>query len=154
MLFTAFQIISQIVKSNHGVKIAVLFTLRESRGRRNLRRLCTTGALSKVRGWLQQLHPGTPWICSTLDFCSIRVYLALRDTNAAKHHLFALAFVIAFLYGVSDEIHQYFVPGRRADILDVVANGIGAFFFLTAFHFRSHYQNNHVKGRLQTTEGG
>ncbi len=34
MLFTAFQIISQIVKSNHGLKIAVLFTLRESRGRR------------------------------------------------------------------------------------------------------------------------
>ncbi len=33
MLFTAFQIISQIVKSNHGLKIAVLFTLRESRGR-------------------------------------------------------------------------------------------------------------------------
>ncbi len=27
MLFTAFQIISQIVKSNHGLKIAVLFTL-------------------------------------------------------------------------------------------------------------------------------
>jgi hypothetical protein len=34
MLFSAFQIISQIVKSNHGLKIAVLFTLRESRGRR------------------------------------------------------------------------------------------------------------------------
>jgi VanZ family protein len=55
------------------------------------------------------------------------IYLALRVMNSGKHHMFVLAFVIAFLYGVSDEIHQYFVPGRRADIFDVVANGIGAF---------------------------
>jgi VanZ family protein len=41
------------------------------------------------------------------------IYLALRDLNSAKHHLVALAFAIAFLYGVSDEIHQYFVPGRE-----------------------------------------
>ncbi len=34
MLFTAFQIILQIVKSNHGLKIAVLFTLRESHATR------------------------------------------------------------------------------------------------------------------------
>ena len=81
------------------------------------------------------------------------IYLALRDSNAAKHHLFALAFVIAFLYGVSDEIHQYFVPGRRADIFDVVANGIGALSFLTAFHFRSHYQKNQVKRRERRAEG-
>ncbi len=81
------------------------------------------------------------------------IYFALRDTNAGKHYLFALAFVIAFLYGISDEIHQYFVPGRRADIFDVVANGIGAFSFLTAFHFKSHYQNNQLKGREPIEEG-
>jgi VanZ family protein len=81
------------------------------------------------------------------------IYLALRDANPTKHYLFVLAFVIAFLYGVSDEIHQYFIPGRRADIFDVVANGIGAFFFLTAFHFKSHYQNNQLKGRERRVEG-
>jgi len=57
----------------------------------------------------------------------------LKDTNAAKHHLFELAFAIAFLYGVSDEIHQYFVPGRHPDVLDVVADASGPF----AFHW--HY---------------
>jgi len=35
--------------------------------------------------------------------------------------------VLGTLYGVSDEIHQYFVPPRTPDILDVVADSAGAF---------------------------
>lgn len=37
-----------------------------------------------------------------------------------------LAVLLATLFGVSDEIHQYFVPGRQADVLDVVADLVGA----------------------------
>jgi hypothetical protein len=37
----------------------------------------------------------------------------------------ALATGIAALYGLSDEWHQSFVPGRSADILDVAADGLG-----------------------------
>jgi VanZ family protein len=33
---------------------------------------------------------------------------------------------IAAAYGVSDEIHQYFVPLRQADMMDVVADATGA----------------------------
>lgn len=69
------------------------------------------------------------------------IHLSLRDTNAAKHHLFGLAFAIAFIYGISDEIHQYFVPGRQADILDVLANGVGAFCFPLILH-RQNDQTN------------
>lgn len=36
------------------------------------------------------------------------------------------AVVLATLYGVSDEVHQSFVPGRTADGWDVVADAIGA----------------------------
>jgi VanZ family protein len=35
--------------------------------------------------------------------------------------------IIAVLYGASDEIHQYFVPGRVCDIFDLVADSIGGF---------------------------
>ena len=63
------------------------------------------------------------------------VYRALRDTVVAPHHLFGLAFMIAFLYGVSDEIHQYFVPGREAELFDIVADGIGALCFPAAFQY-------------------
>ena len=34
--------------------------------------------------------------------------------------------VLSFLYGLSDEVHQMFTPGRSPDILDVVADTIGA----------------------------
>ena len=37
-----------------------------------------------------------------------------------------LAFVIAFLYAISDEIHQRGVPGRHARVLDVLIDAIGA----------------------------
>jgi VanZ family protein len=37
-----------------------------------------------------------------------------------------LAAALGTLYGVSDEIHQHFVPPRTPDILDVVADSIGA----------------------------
>ena len=36
------------------------------------------------------------------------------------------AVVISSLYGVSDEYHQLFVPGRSFDILDMVADTIGS----------------------------
>jgi len=40
----------------------------------------------------------------------------------------ALSILVSALYGVSDEIHQHFVPGRNAEVRDVVADAIGAFF--------------------------
>lgn len=37
-----------------------------------------------------------------------------------------VAVLVSALFGVSDEIHQYFVPGRTAEVLDVVADAAGA----------------------------
>ena len=34
--------------------------------------------------------------------------------------------VLSFMYGLSDEVHQMFTPGRSPDILDVVADTVGA----------------------------
>jgi VanZ family protein len=36
------------------------------------------------------------------------------------------ATVLSALYGISDEIHQYFVPPRTPDVLDVLADAAGA----------------------------
>ncbi len=36
------------------------------------------------------------------------------------------AILVATAYGVSDEFHQSFVPGRTPDILDVAADSVGA----------------------------
>ena len=36
------------------------------------------------------------------------------------------AVVVGLLYGISDELHQLFTPGRQADPFDVVADLLGA----------------------------
>ena len=38
--------------------------------------------------------------------------------------------VIGFLFALSDEIHQYFVPGRNADIFDLLVDFTGIFLSL------------------------
>jgi VanZ family protein len=44
---------------------------------------------------------------------------------AAGSRSFALAAAISFAYAIGDEYHQNFVPGRDADPLDVVVDGLG-----------------------------
>ena len=61
-------------------------------------------------------------------------YRSLKNTTLiegwqVRYH----AFMIALLYGMSDEIHQVFVPTREGHIRDVIIDGLGitiAFFYL------------------------
>ena len=38
----------------------------------------------------------------------------------------AISFLIALVYGLSDELHQYFVPGRQPCLIDILVDGAGA----------------------------
>src|SRR6185503_18613620 len=52
--------------------------------------------------------------------------LAEGRTTAMTLPRILAVLVLCTLYGVSDEIHQYFVPPRTPDILDVAADSAGA----------------------------
>jgi Ni,Fe-hydrogenase I cytochrome b subunit len=54
------------------------------------------------------------------------VYISLNKSGMMRHVLL-LSFLVASLYGITDEIHQYYVPGRVASIGDIAADCIGAF---------------------------
>lgn len=45
-----------------------------------------------------------------------------------------LALALVSLYGVSDEIHQSFVPGRSCDVFDWVADTTGALLVVLLIH--------------------
>ncbi len=60
--------------------------------------------------------------------------------NVFRGNAIHLAIIIAILYGISDEIHQYFVPGRIFDRFDIIANSIGSAVILT--------KNILVRGKL------
>jgi len=55
-----------------------------------------------------------------------RAYQTLRLKDNIKMLMF-LSVVSASLYGISDEIHQFFVPFRQAEVADAIADMIGAF---------------------------
>jgi len=49
-----------------------------------------------------------------------------RQAQGYSWQQVGISALIASLYGLSDEIHQYFVPGRSNEILDWVADTVGA----------------------------
>lgn len=65
----------------------------------------------------------------------------------------SLAVICAMTFGISDEVHQWFVPHRQADTWDVVADALGAtlFVFAWVFLFKKtrffHHPQNDEPGR-------
>ncbi|MGD1971825.1 MAG: VanZ family protein [Desulfobacterales bacterium] len=55
-----------------------------------------------------------------------RAYQTLKFKDNLRM-LMLLSALSATLYGISDEIHQSFVPFREAEVADVIADTIGAF---------------------------
>ena len=54
-----------------------------------------------------------------------RAYVTLRR-GAHRSKIVVFSILSAGLYGISDEIHQYFVPGRHADMMDATVDFVGA----------------------------
>ena len=57
--------------------------------------------------------------------------LLLRGLVGARRHWVTVwaawnAVLLATLYAVTDELHQWFVPGRTAEVTDLIADALGA----------------------------
>lgn len=52
------------------------------------------------------------------------LFSALYKLQGRKR--FLLAVLLSSLYGLGDEIHQYYVPGRTADPYDLLADCVGS----------------------------
>ncbi|NOY23703.1 MAG: VanZ family protein [Acidobacteria bacterium] len=60
-----------------------------------------------------------------LEHAAAYFVLGILVRRAAPFASFRLLLAFIVFYGMSDEIHQYFVPGRVCDILDLVADATG-----------------------------
>lgn len=61
---------------------------------------------------------------ATLMFLSVRFFFALFPQGTLRKTLL-LAAVFSVTYGISDELHQFFVPYRGAKLSDVAIDGLG-----------------------------
>lgn len=65
-----------------------------------------------------------------------------------------LAIALGMGYGISDEIHQYFVPGRMMDWTDAVADTCGIALGSWFFHYRhkaTAAEKMHAEAKRETT---
>lgn len=76
-----------------------------------------------------------------LYFLLIVALLTYGKLNVQKE---IAAFLIAFLYGVLDEVHQFYVPFRSASTFDLVKNTIGIIVISYIVH-NSYYKNIYSK---------
>ena len=54
--------------------------------------------------------------------------------KADSRLLMILSIIGASLYGISDEIHQHYVPSRHADMADILADTIGGIYGVFFYH--------------------
>ncbi len=61
-------------------------------------------------------------------FLGLFVFRACQASGSEKLARYAWIFtvLICVLYGISDEVHQSFVPHRQVEVMDVVCDGLGA----------------------------
>ncbi len=63
------------------------------------------------------------------------LFYSSLSRSGIRKYLFVTAFAVAVMYGVSDEVHQFFVEGRDASIADLFADMFGAFLGCSAAFF-------------------
>ncbi len=78
---------------------------------------------------------------------SVLFFISLSKSMPAYNIKIVAVLAIAFsgLYGISDEIHQYFVPGRESSIGDVTADFIGAAVFQSRHILRRPKGRNQIE---------
>lgn len=67
--------------------------------------------------------------------------LTFRKLDSRKEFI---ALTISLIYGLIDEIHQYYIPFRSASFVDLTKNTIGVFVFWFFIH-KSYFVNGNSK---------
>lgn len=83
------------------------------------------------------------WVCFRME----------RLLGAKKWKIFLRAEVFCALYACSDELHQYFVPGRSSRFFDVCVDSTGAFFGALLFWGMYSYLSKRKRQEIFRVDG-
>lgn len=73
-------------------------------------------------------------------FSYLALFLLISLVRGKPSNLIVLGIVLAVIYGISDEIHQYFVPGRYPSLKDILINSIGI--LITSIAYVNYCRNS------------
>ena len=76
-----------------------------------------------------------------LVFFFFSLFLFISLVRGRKIRLFAVGTFVAFLYGISDEVHQIFVPGRFFAYADIGYDTLGILYALMFYAISILYRN-------------
>lgn len=68
------------------------------------------------------------------EFCLLGILIYLNVIEYRKNKTILLSIVFAFIYAISDEVHQLFVPGRAFAIMDILIDTSGAILGIFVIH--------------------
>lgn len=68
-----------------------------------------------------------PIVEHIIEFSLLGFLLVPGFKNLRVRKFLFLAIVVGIFYGITDEAHQFFVPGRYSTFLDVLADSVGVF---------------------------
>jgi VanZ family protein len=99
---------------------------------------------------LPDLIPQRPLLDKLLHFLAyfilgilfFRTYRTL-PIKISHNALIFISISSSILYGISDEIHQYFIPWRQADLMDGIADALGSISGVLLYYFvtvKNQYQ--------------
>ena len=77
----------------------------------------------------------------------ILTFLMLKNSSKLAKYSVPLAILVVLLYGLTDEFHQYFIPGRDASVFDFAADCIGIAFAQLLLMLRTQwkiYKNHEI----------
>ena len=97
----------------------------------------SSGALNEVAvAFRKTLH--------IIEYSILGIFLSRAVSSHTKNNkrIFWISFVICFLYAISDEIHQIFIPGRQMAVYDILLDTVGAFSGCLILAFFAHKKAN------------
>ncbi len=75
-----------------------------------------------------------------IAFFSLAFFLSVSLVRGEHKKFISIAIILSILYGISDEIHQFFVPGRVSSIYDIFLNSFGIILASTLYLISLEYR--------------
>jgi len=75
----------------------------------------------------QEWNFSSPEFSSFLERLNISLLRFSKTLSIKNGGIVLMTVTFSFFYGITDELHQYFVPGRTASAFDLLVDAAGAF---------------------------